>query len=74
VTTGGVRVDGVDSREARGLSDGHVDGIEATWSHEDAIAAATSSELSQKADKWRRERHDKAQKRDAAIHTLSRSM
>ena len=31
------------SDETRRLSDGHVDGAEAKWSHEDAIAATASS-------------------------------
>ena len=29
--------------ETRGLSDGHVDGVAATWSHEEAIAATVTA-------------------------------
>ena len=34
---------GVYIHETRRRSDGHIDGVEAMWSHEDAIAATTST-------------------------------
>ena len=56
------------SRETRRRSDGRVDGVAATQSHEDAIAATMISALSPHQHVWGSYVHDKPMRQSAMNH------